>query len=100
MLLKFGKFKGQDFSQTPQWYQNWLLNQDWFKLEQPSQPKQIKAWGVYYNPNHEGYAFAGLKPELVAKHDCQEEAIKVCEGFNMGGYLDELHSGYTVKPIF
>lgn len=28
--LKFGKFKGQKFSETPTWYQNWLLKQDWF----------------------------------------------------------------------
>jgi len=28
--LKFGKFKGQKFNDTPQWYQNWLLKQDWF----------------------------------------------------------------------
>ena len=32
MILKFGKFKGQDFYATPQWYQEWLLNQNWFKL--------------------------------------------------------------------
>lgn len=30
-ILKFGKFKGQKFSDTPQWYQKWLLKQDWFK---------------------------------------------------------------------
>ena len=29
--LKFGKFKGQKFSDTPYWYQTWLLKQDWFK---------------------------------------------------------------------
>jgi hypothetical protein len=31
MILKFGKFKGQDFSAAPVWYQNWLTKQDWFK---------------------------------------------------------------------
>lgn len=31
MTLKFGKFKGQEFQSTPQWYQDWLLKQDWFK---------------------------------------------------------------------
>jgi hypothetical protein len=30
--LKFGKFKGQEFSQTPTWYQEWLIKQDWFKI--------------------------------------------------------------------
>ncbi len=30
MTLTFGKFKGQELSSTPQWYQNWLNQQDWF----------------------------------------------------------------------
>lgn len=28
--LKFGKFKGQKVCDTPTWYQQWLLKQDWF----------------------------------------------------------------------
>ena len=31
-ILKFGKYKGQNFNSTPVSYQNWLLKQDWFKL--------------------------------------------------------------------
>ena len=31
-ILKFGKFKGQNFNSTPDWYQTWLLKQDWFKV--------------------------------------------------------------------
>jgi uncharacterized protein (DUF3820 family) len=31
-ILKFGKFKGQEFNSTPLSYQNWLLKQDWFKV--------------------------------------------------------------------
>ena len=30
-ILKFGKYKGQQFSSTPKSYQEWLLSQDWFK---------------------------------------------------------------------
>jgi len=30
--LKFGKYKGQQFLSTPVSYQNWLLQQDWFKV--------------------------------------------------------------------
>ena len=42
--LKFGKFKGQEFDNTPQWYRDWLLKQDWFKmpsgdLQPPPRPK-------------------------------------------------------------
>ena len=32
-ILKFGKFKGQQLSSTPQWYQNWLNNQEWFNSQ-------------------------------------------------------------------
>jgi hypothetical protein len=32
MTLTFGKFKGQELSSTPKWYQNWLSKQDWFKM--------------------------------------------------------------------
>ena len=31
MILKFGKYKGQQFQNTPKSYQDWLLKQDWFK---------------------------------------------------------------------
>jgi hypothetical protein len=31
-ILKFGKYKGQNFSNTPKNYQDWLLQQDWFKM--------------------------------------------------------------------
>jgi len=43
--LNFGKFKGQEFSNTPKWYQEWLLKQDWFKPEQPKPlHKQLNGW--------------------------------------------------------
>ena len=31
-ILKFGKYKGQQFLSTPKNYQDWLVKQDWFKL--------------------------------------------------------------------
>lgn len=31
-ILKFGKYKGQNFQNTPKSYQDWLIAQDWFKL--------------------------------------------------------------------
>ena len=39
MKLKFGKYKGQQFENTPKSYQNWLLKQDWFKA--PKQDNQL-----------------------------------------------------------
>jgi hypothetical protein len=38
-ILKFGKYKGENFSNTPKWYQDWLLKQDWFKVPAPAEPK-------------------------------------------------------------
>ena len=31
-ILKFGKYKGQYFLNTPKSYQDWLLAQNWFKM--------------------------------------------------------------------
>jgi len=31
-VMKFGKYKGQKFLNTPKSYQEWLLKQDWFKV--------------------------------------------------------------------
>ena len=39
-ILKFGKHKGQEFNSTPLSYQNWLLNQDWFKMPTELTPLQ------------------------------------------------------------
>lgn len=59
MTLTFGKFKGQELSSTPQWYQNWLNQQDWFKIPtkldamQSAQKsisklsKSLKGWNGY-----------------------------------------------------
>ncbi len=38
-ILKFGKYKGQLFLSTPKSYQDWLLNQDWFKLPATTEAK-------------------------------------------------------------
>jgi uncharacterized protein (DUF3820 family) len=38
--LKFGKYKGQQFNQTPKSYQDWLLAQDWFKVPTVLTPLQ------------------------------------------------------------
>ena len=91
MILKFGKFKGEKFEDTPIWYQEWLMKQDWFK-----KPK----WGVYYIPTKEGRVFLNLKPELVQECDSKEDAFEVCENFNQCGILDEMHSGYDIRAMY
>ena len=34
----FGKFKGQELTETPSWYQTWLLNQKWFNVSNSEKP--------------------------------------------------------------
>lgn len=48
-ILKFGKYKGQQFLSTPKYYQDWLLNQDWFKVptSDPKPPRISKNWNGY-----------------------------------------------------
>jgi hypothetical protein len=45
-ILRFGKYKGQSFLSTPKSYQEWLLNQPWFKkpINEPKPPKLSKNW--------------------------------------------------------
>lgn len=46
MTLRFGKYKGQQFENTPQSYQDWLLKQDWFKAPKQEKPlhQQLNGW--------------------------------------------------------
>jgi hypothetical protein len=43
MILKFGKYKGHQFENTPKSYQDWLLSQDWFKAPKPLH-QQLSGW--------------------------------------------------------
>lgn len=47
MILKFGKFKGQELSSTPEWYQLWLSQQTWFnkpRVKEKSLTQQLQGW--------------------------------------------------------
>lgn len=46
MTLKFGKYKGQQFENTPKSYQEWLLKQNWFKSPKQEKPlhQQLNGW--------------------------------------------------------
>lgn len=66
-ILKFGKFKGQDFYSTPKYYQEWLLKQDWFKAPQKPNEllevqkemvetvKSIRSWNGYSKSGESAY---------------------------------------------
>ena len=38
MTLRFGKYKGQQLENTPKSYQDWLMNQEWFKAPKKEIP--------------------------------------------------------------
>ena len=45
MKLRFGKYKGKQFENTPKSYQDWLLKQDWFKA--PKKEQSLSGWDGY-----------------------------------------------------
>ena len=50
MTLRFGKYKGQQFENTPKSYQDWLMKQDWFKApkkEVPLHRQSLNGWDGY-----------------------------------------------------
>jgi uncharacterized protein (DUF3820 family) len=50
MTLRFGKYKGQQLENTPKSYQDWLMNQEWFKApkkEIPLHRQSLNGWDGY-----------------------------------------------------
>ena len=84
MILRFGKFKGQKLSDTPQWYQDWLTKQDWFKVptQQDKPPHQkLRGWNGYSRRGQAAYdeVFEWEKKQ-AAIEDCREGICTCCEG--------------------
>ena len=82
MTLRFGKYKGQDFSNTPKSYQAWLLNQDWFKMPKQEMPlhQQLNGWNGHSRKGQAIYdaIFEQEKIEM-AKQDCNQGICSCCE---------------------
>jgi len=79
--LKFGKFKGQLFSQTPDWYQEWLPKQVWFKMPQDKPlHQQLNGWDGYSRKGEAIYdaIFEQEKAEQDADM-CREGICSCCE---------------------
>jgi uncharacterized protein (DUF3820 family) len=83
-VLKFGKYKGQNFYSTPKSYQNWLISQDWFKA-----PKQaLDLWNVIKVYETEYAMGTGCKSEVIhynlpfesAKHLREVEEYNIHDG--------------------
>lgn len=79
--LKFGKYKGQNFVNTPKSYQDWLTAQDWFKM--PSNEEKMPT----ISKNWDGYSRKGEAQELAvfewekrqeARLDCKRGICSCC----------------------
>ena len=82
MTLRFGKYKGKQFENTPKSYQNWLLAQDWFKATKQDKPlhQQLNGWNGYSRRGEAIYdsIFEQEKAE-EAKQDCIIGICSCCE---------------------
>jgi len=76
--LSFGKFKGQLFSQTPDWYQNWLPQQAWFKAPK-SLHLQLSGWDGHSRKGEAIYdAIFEQEKAQSAKNDCRLGICSCC----------------------
>jgi len=91
MTLRFGKFKGQEFTNTPEWYQEWLLKQYWFKAPKKDLKPlhhQLNGWDGHSSRGQAIYdaIFEHEKNEMIVKGleckcglpKCKED--EYCEG--------------------
>ena len=81
-ILKFGKYKGQNFINTPKSYQDWLLNQDWFKTpsNEEKMPTISKTWNGYSNKGQaQEWAVFQWEQRQEIKLDCKRGICTCCE---------------------
>ena len=78
-VLNFGKFKGQQFSSTPSWYQEWLPNQEWFKTPKPLH-QQLNGWNGHSRKGEAIYdAIFEQEKSQALKHDCRMRICSCCQ---------------------
>jgi|TARA_R100000482_G_scaffold108072_1_gene50385 hypothetical protein len=83
MKLKFGKYKGTKFENTPKWYQNWLLSQKWFNAPKKEKPlhQQLNGWDGYSRKGELIYnAIFEQEKKEESKRDCIAGICSCCEG--------------------
>ena len=78
-ILKFGKFKGLNFNQTPLWYQTWLVQQDWFKAPEPPKYNVIRKFVRDYVRGM-GVKYEVMQYDLTWEEaQIQAEILNLCE---------------------
>ena len=85
-ILRFGKYKGQQFQSTPKSYQSWLLSQDWFKVPKKTHKQemplhlQLNGWDGHSRKGQAIYdAIFRQEQEQEAKNDCRVGICTCCE---------------------
>jgi hypothetical protein len=87
-ILKFGKFKGQKFSDTPQWYQKWLSKQEWFNQPTPLplHRQSLAGWDGYSKRGQAIY-------DAIFEEEKMESDRMYCDCGNMKEW-NEKYCGY------
>lgn len=89
MILRFGKFKGQKLSETPQWYQDWLLKQPWFKAPKKTKTnsdvedahRALRGWDGFSRKGQAAYdRIFEWEKKMAEAEDCRTGICTCCEG--------------------
>lgn len=84
MTLRFGKYKGQQFENTPKSYQDWLIKQDWFKTPKKQRPlhrQSLNGWDGYSRKGQAVYDAIFEEEKIQSlKQDCRRGICSCCEG--------------------
>jgi len=79
--LRFGKYKGQQFSSTPKSYQDWLLAQNWFNIPSAEEkmPTISKSWDGYSRKGEaQEWAVFEWEKRQEEKLDCRRGICSCC----------------------
>jgi uncharacterized protein (DUF3820 family) len=93
-ILKFGKYKGIEFTATPKNYQEWLLKQDWFKVPTNLNPLQ-EAQNTISNLSSQLKSWNGHSKNGAAIYDRLFEAEKAMDNaiFNSNDQYSQFWNG-------
>jgi hypothetical protein len=91
-ILKFGKYKGQNFQSTPQSYQSWLMSQDWFKAPTSNEAR----YDVVRKFVSEYARGMGIRFERVVLNLTWDEAVQYKDNMNLC-QLDDCTEYYYIE---
>jgi hypothetical protein len=90
--LKFGKYKGQQFNETPKSYQQWLISQEWFKM-----PSNEAKYDIVRKFVTEYAMGMGKRYERVLFNLTWQDAETLKEQYNLY-HLDDCTAYFFIEP--